>query len=108
MIDNNSTDNTPKIVQEFEQVKYFCESTIGLSKARNRGICEAIGLYVAFLDDECRINPEWLRKAMEIITNIKPLAFGGPFYAWDISPKPKRLKMNMGTCKNIWRMISTR
>ena len=57
VIDNNSKDDTKDVVDEFTlktpiPVKYFTEEKQGLSHARNRGIVESEGKYVAFTDDD--------------------------------------------------------
>ena len=57
VVDNNSTDDTYDVVQKFSasscvRVEYVFEPTVGLSHARNRGILEAKGTYVLFVEDD--------------------------------------------------------
>ncbi len=56
VIDNGSTDGSFDIVKEMDNphIKLITESKKGVSSARNRGIKEAKGEYIAFLDaDDC-------------------------------------------------------
>ncbi|MBM7558080.1 glycosyltransferase family 2 protein [Halanaerobacter jeridensis] len=67
VIDDCSTDNGPEIVKEFSfeenRIKLIqLEKNIGVTKARNRGIKEAEGRYVAFLDSDDLWEPEKLEK----------------------------------------------
>ena len=90
LINNNSTDHTAADCKRFEQdypqvhYRYFVETQQGLSFARNRGIEEAKGDWLVFLDDDAMIEPDY-------ITNLKAhlrehpeaAAFGGqiaPFF----------------------------
>jgi len=50
VIDDGSTDETPQVVQQFPSVRYICQANRGPSAARNRGIAEATGRWIAFLD----------------------------------------------------------
>jgi len=55
LIDDGSTDNTIQIVEDFKQkytnIKLFQNPTnLGAAKSRNKGILEAKGDYIAFLD----------------------------------------------------------
>jgi glycosyltransferase involved in cell wall biosynthesis len=58
IVNNNSTDSTEGLSKEFInnsigiKVRYFAESNQGLSFARNRGIREAEGELVTFIDDD--------------------------------------------------------
>jgi glucosyl-dolichyl phosphate glucuronosyltransferase len=101
VIDNASTDHTAKIVQELEprypSIRYIFEPKVGLSNARNRGWQEARGKYVAYIDDDTRLPPHWLQRALKIISTEAPIAFGGPFYAQYNTPKPEWYKDEYGS-----------
>jgi len=92
VVDNNSQDSTPDLTKTFcrnyPNIRYFLETRIGLSHARNRGWREAKGQYVAYVDDDCKMPTPWLKIAMKIIDQIAPAAFGGPADAFYSSPKP--------------------
>jgi glycosyltransferase involved in cell wall biosynthesis len=92
VVDNNSKDNTSAVTEDFSlrytNIKYYSEIQQGLSYARNRGWQEATGLYVAYIDDDCKVPTQWLRIAIEIIDQIAPAAFGGPYFPFYNSPKP--------------------
>jgi glycosyltransferase involved in cell wall biosynthesis len=100
VIDNNSQDSTPNLTKTFcrnyPNISYFLETVQGLSHARNRGWQEAKGLYVAYVDDDCKMPVQWLEIAMEIIDRIAPAAFGGPAYGFYNSPKPYWWNDNYG------------
>jgi len=84
IIDNNSTDNTASICKNFvsttghNQFHYFLEKNQGHTYARNRGIRESKGDYIAFLDDDAWVNGNYCD---EIITyfdsNPVVMAIGG-------------------------------
>jgi glycosyltransferase involved in cell wall biosynthesis len=101
VVDNNSQDSTPNLTKTFcrnyPNIRYFLEKRQGLSHARNRGWQEAKGLYVAYVDDDCKMPIQWLKIAMKIIDRIAPAAFGGPAYAFYNSPKPYWWKDSYGT-----------
>lgn len=41
-------------------VRHVVERRVGLDVARNRGAMEAAGTIVAYVDDDCTVDPEWL------------------------------------------------
>lgn len=68
VVNDGSTDNSLKVVQEYVRglkmedwrLKIFTQSNAGVSAARNRGIMEAKGEYVAFLDADDLWTPDYL------------------------------------------------
>ncbi len=57
VVDDGSTDNTVEIIRNrFPDVKLIEQENQGSPTARNRGVAEASGEYIAFLDDD----DEWL------------------------------------------------
>lgn len=95
IVDNNSTDHTSDVADEFasdEGTRYIFEPQMGLSHARNRAWREARGRYVAYLDDDAKAPPDWLKVASGIIEAKSPAIFGGPSRAFYVSKKPKWFK----------------
>ncbi len=64
VVDNNSTDRTRELVEELAgpdaRVRYIFEPRQGLSHARNAGIREARGAFIAFIDDDLLAPPDWV------------------------------------------------
>lgn len=66
-VDNNSTDDTRRVIETFAArapfvVRYIFESRPGLSVARNRGVQEARGEFLFFTDDDQLVHPAALRE----------------------------------------------
>src|SRR5881296_1050143 len=64
VVDNASTDATPAVVAECAarakiEIRCARETELGLDAARNRGLREAAGEFVAFLDDDARARHDW-------------------------------------------------
>ena len=101
VVDNNSTDNTRTATESFadayQNVSYCFEPQPGNSIARNHGWQKAKGVYVAFIDDDCKVPPQWLAVAKEIINQVSPSVFGGPYFAFYNSPKAKWFKDSYGS-----------
>ena len=68
LVDNGSTDGTPDAAKAFAartRIRNFrcvVEPAAGLSRARNRGVRESRGDLIAFTDDDCYAEPDWLRE----------------------------------------------
>jgi hypothetical protein len=62
VIDDGSPDATSEVAARFPAVRYVRQTNQGLSAARNRGIREARGEYLVFLDADDRLLP----RALEI------------------------------------------
>jgi glycosyltransferase involved in cell wall biosynthesis len=80
IVDNNSTDDTPQVAKEFSNRSGLCyvlEGRQGLSFARNRGIAEAAGDFVSFLDDDVLVDPRWLVNLQKCLDETHADAVGG-------------------------------
>ncbi|MCH8010873.1 MAG: glycosyltransferase family 2 protein [Candidatus Marinimicrobia bacterium] len=68
VVDDGSTDETAVLVeQEYPVIIYFHQSNKGVSAARNRGIREASGDWIAFLDSDDMWLPEKLERQFEAL-----------------------------------------
>jgi glycosyltransferase involved in cell wall biosynthesis len=68
VVDNGSTDDSPKIAASFSRVTLLQERRPGSYAARNTGLARASGKYVMFLDADCRPNRDWIRQAISAAT----------------------------------------
>ncbi|MDA8154858.1 MAG: glycosyltransferase family 2 protein [Actinomycetota bacterium] len=92
VVDNNSTDNTRAVSERFN-VRYVREDNQGISFARNRGIRESGGEYIAFLDDDVIVcNPDWVEKMLHVFSSdSKAGVVGGKIIARCIGTGSKLL-----------------
>jgi len=73
IVDNNSKDDTAKVVQEYQAtwsksmpgvaLKYFFEPEQGAAFARLKAVREAQGEWIGFLDDDNLPEPDWIAAA---------------------------------------------
>lgn len=85
VVDNNSSDHTPAVVEElvpvFEgRLRYIHEARQGLSHARNRAVAESRHELVAFLDDDVEVDGNWLLSLATAYETSKYAAIGGRTY----------------------------
>jgi len=69
VVDNCSTDGTCQVVERFIMepgvpVRYVAESRPGVTFARNRGAEAARYPYLAYIDDDCAVKPDWLKSIL--------------------------------------------
>lgn len=68
-MDDGSTDNTADLIQtSYPEIIYLPQPNSGVSAARNRGIREASGEWLAFLDSDDEWLPDKLQRQMEAVT----------------------------------------
>lgn len=88
VINDGSTDDTKKIVEEYsvrdKRIKLYNYENKGVSAARNRGIEQANGKYIIFIDPDDRIKPDLL-EMLEPYTNqeIDLIRFGAEMVGVD-------------------------
>jgi glucosyl-dolichyl phosphate glucuronosyltransferase len=92
VVDNNSGDRTRAVVEDFcnrepGRFRYLFEPRPGKSNALNAGIREARGDIVAFMDDDVKVDPAWLRNLTAPLRDSRWAGSGGPvFLEWFCSP----------------------
>jgi len=81
VVDNNSSDNTREVVTAFRQedtrIRYVHESRQGLSHARNRGMAEALGDVVSYIDDDVLLCAQWLENVVTAFSECDCEIVGG-------------------------------
>lgn len=76
VVDNGPTRETEQVVSAFA-ARYVPEPRRGYGHARNRGLTEASGGVVYFLDDDCVPNPDWADVLWNVLdSGIADLASG--------------------------------
>jgi glycosyltransferase involved in cell wall biosynthesis len=75
IVDNGSLDETTKVIQQFSRmvsvpVIYVLETTSGLGNAHNAAIRHARGEILAFTDDDCYPEPDFLQCIWESFTDL--------------------------------------
>jgi len=79
VVDDGSTDNTKEVLKTFiesKKIKYFYQKNKGPSAARNLGIKNSKGEYIAFLDSDDEWLPEKLGKQIRLFQNSKDKKLG--------------------------------
>lgn len=83
VVDNNSTDATHLAVEEIQagnfpfSLRYVLELNHGVAYARNRGIDESVGKYVAFMDDDQLIDKDYLSRLVPAFVSTQAVCVGG-------------------------------
>jgi len=77
VVDDGSTDGSAEIAERFD-VCLVRTPNDGLANARNRGLSIATGEIVAYLDDDARPDPQWLRYLAATFIETPHAAVGGP------------------------------
>ena len=68
VVDDGSKDETPEVIKQFAgRVKYIRKENGGSASARNRGIEESKGEYIAFLDSDDTWVPEKLEEQVKVL-----------------------------------------
>ncbi|MFH7025636.1 MAG: hormogonium polysaccharide biosynthesis glycosyltransferase HpsE [Heteroscytonema crispum UTEX LB 1556] len=95
VVDNNSTDNTAKLVQTYQAswqcpypLKYCFEARQGAAYARKRAIQVALGKFIGFLDDDNYPESNWVVAAYTFGQNYpKAGAYASQIHAdWEVEP----------------------
>lgn len=97
VVDNNSNDATREVVKDFcnrypSRIRYLFEPKPGKSNALNAGIRDARGHITAFIDDDVRVEPDWLQKLTAPLQDRQWAGSGGRVVPEWFHPVPRWLK----------------
>ncbi len=101
LIDDGSIDNSPKICDEWKEkdkrIKVYHQKNSGVSMARNKGIKEAHGKYIAFIDSDDYIDKNMYQILLSTLKKEKSNIAICNYYIFDneeqrkgIQKKPKK------------------
>lgn len=96
VVNNNSSDNTSERFAEFAgehpeyNLRIVDEPNQGLSYARNRGIRESVGEYIAIIDDDEHIAEDFVAAYIRLFDDVpEAVAAGGPIVAQYPTGRPR-------------------
>ncbi len=84
VVNNASTDKTAKVAASFAGVRVVDEPSKGLTKARQRGLLEATGELLAFVDADSLVPENWFNIInREFSADNKLVCLSGPYVYFD-------------------------
>lgn len=100
LVDNNSSDHTQQATAHYAirydfMLRYTFESKQGLSHARNHGINTSSGAILVFIDDDIRVNKNWLQSIFNTFKNQQCDAVGGRIHIESPAKLPKWITPDM-------------
>lgn len=103
VVDNASTDDTPRVIAELQRqvpcLRSVEEPSLGLSRARNAGWRSAGAGVVAYIDDDAIAAPTWARRILDLFaTRPRPACAGGPVRALWEGRRPAWLSDAVSEC----------
>jgi len=99
VVNNGSTDRTEDVLREYAArarfpVKVVFEPIAGLSRARNTGWKSAGGGFVAFTDDDCYPQIDFVQRLIEKLTQPQVEYLGGRVMLFDPEDLPITIQTN--------------
>ena len=93
VIDNNSSDGTGEFCKGLDTFypnhnwRYIVETNQGIAFARTRGAKEAAGNLIAYIDDDCLADPNWLNEIINFYDkNPEVMSTGGKIIPKYLAP----------------------
>ncbi|WP_372624745.1 glycosyltransferase [Falsiroseomonas sp.] len=75
VVDDGSTDDTAEVCRRFPGIRYVHQENAGLSAARNRGLREASGSLITFLDADDLLMPHAIKTGARLLAENPDWAF---------------------------------
>jgi teichuronic acid biosynthesis glycosyltransferase TuaG len=108
VVDDGSTDHTANIIRQYQtaepRIKYFYQQNGRQGKAKNRGIRESKGIYIAFLDTDDLWLPEKLEVSLRELQNGEfSLLFTDSYVFSDDEPRKAASLKRMGVGEAVYK-----
>lgn len=103
VVDDGSTDNTAEEVRKFgERIRYIYQENSGVAAARNNGVTEARGDWVAFLDADDEWLPSHLERYVAVLQEHVDLVWcTGNYYRQMAEEDLRREDMKISTLRKV-------
>src|ERR1700704_2751850 len=83
VVDNGSPIPPHAVVARYPRARLLSEPRPGPGPARNAGAESAVGEILAFIDADCRADPDWLRTVAQTLSSAAPRTIlGGDVRIW--------------------------
>lgn len=83
VVDDGSTDNTREVVENYrDRVSYIYQQNAGPASARNRGLSQATGDYITFLDSDDLYLPRKIEKQVQYLAEHPSVAMVYSSFKW--------------------------
>ena len=98
VVNNASTDGTAMVAQRLPGVRVVNEPQKGLTRSRQRGLMEAKGDLIAYLDADTRMPPTWVTTVKkEFAKHPEMVSLSGPFHYYDLPTSKKIIAEGLWT-----------
>ncbi len=76
VVNDGSTDETPRVAEAYgDKIAYYYKPNAGLSHTRNFGVAHGTGKYMAFVDADDKLKPNFLAKAVALLEADHGISF---------------------------------
>ena len=107
VVDNNSTDDTPRLVQQYPVSLIYERGVQSSYAARNRGVKAARGELIAFTDADCVTHPDWLCRLLADHQDHQWGGFAGGFEAYQPETDVQRFLASIGWFSASFNQVSS-
>jgi glucosyl-dolichyl phosphate glucuronosyltransferase len=106
VVDNGSTDDTPRVLAAFSDthgVRSFTEAQPGKSHALNKAMTKASGEIIIWIDDDIRVDADWLIRYVDAFRTYPAVAvFGGSITPRFLSTPPTWITEGMSEVGGVY------
>lgn len=105
VVDNSAGDERTADVCARHPVRYVVEPQPGLSRARNRGILETSGAIVAFIDDDCVVDPGWMEVVADAFADPLVMVLAGYVGPLELETPAQYAFERLGGFARVWERV---